>query len=510
MEASCSQGYCEEVTVCLHGVHEETVFYFNAGSTKPPACVTSTHIGVGKRESGTYSVPQIYGFKPEEKRQCLYRSGKKTRNEGVCAILEKVSRAHGLQAAFKDSLDYVWPKGTIDQEYHSLGLQMEKAKVARQNYLYPTQLEEDQILQIAEKEYCSTQFSIPEDFGTYRHYLRVLDRLQSSSSPGLPYCRTYSTIGELMGGEDKLLWSASRKKHIWQDVKTVIREQIEPVFSVFIKDEAHKPAKAAEGRWRLIFAAPLAHQIIGHMLFSEHHDQEIDNTFDHPSAYGMTLYHGNWMKFRRIQQHQCMSNSYDRKAWDLQSPGWVYALRKRLRKRLCRNPSKLWLRLLDWYYQTSYFTSKIMLSDGQTYVQLIDGIMKSGLVSTISDNSCAQFFEHVLASIRLAKEKEISLFVNPIFAVGDDTLQPQEDFEDDYIRLLQQAGCVIKEGHKSLEEPEFVGFTFPKRGPVPCYLAKHMSNVINYSRQDVIREWCAGGSSSCIISRRHTGGYLML
>lgn len=408
---------------------------------------------------------------------------------------------HGLQAVFKDSLDYIWPEGTVEQEYHSFVLQMEKAKRARQNYLYPNQFEQDQILQIAEERYLSTQFSIPQDFASYKHYLRVLDRLQSSSSPGLPYCRNYSTIGELMGGVDKFSWTEDRKRQIWEDVKAVIRERIDPIFSVFIKDEAHKPAKAAEGRWRLIFSAPLVHQIIGHMLLAEHHDRELEHTFEHPSAYGMVLFHGNWMKFRRVQQVQCMSNSYDRKAWDLQSPGWVYALRKRLRERLCLNPSRLWLQLLDWYYQTSYFSSKIMLSDGQIYVQQIDGVMKSGLVSTISDNSCAQFFEHVLASIRLSKEKRIPLTVNPIFAVGDDTIQPQEEYESDYLRLLEQSGCVIKEGHCSLEAPEFVGFTFPQRGPVPCYLAKHMSNVM--FQQDDMLEDHLGSMLACYINSEH-------
>jgi len=396
-----------------------------------------------------------------------------------------VSEIHNLTKDFEASTDYVWPTGTTEQEYHSMSLQMSRAKEARENYLPPNDLEWEQLLNHAENAYFSTQFQIPQDFGSYDHFLRVLDNLDATSSPGLPYCRTYPTIGALFGSPDKLQWNPDVKKKVWMDVKTTFRDEIDPIFAVFIKEEAHKPAKALEGRWRLIFASSLVHQIIGHMVLDTHHAKEIATTYDHPSLYGMIIQHGGWKQFKRLQTALGLSHSYDRKAWDLQSPGWVYKMRKELRKRLCLNPNPLWVKLLDWYYHTSYISSKIMFSDGQTYRQVIDGVMKSGLVSTISDNSCAQFLEHALASMRLSSRKSIPLHIKPIFCVGDDTLQPPEEFQEEYLELLQQAGCVIKEAHVSLKAPEFVGFRFYDTGPVPSYFSKHLTNVAHQREENL-------------------------
>jgi len=364
-------------------------------------------------------------------------------------------------------------------------VQSRKAQQVRSWYVPPTEEELRVVTHVAEDAYSSCRWRIPDDFMEKSHFLRVLDSLDGTSSPGLPYCRSYSTINAYFGSDDKMFWSAQRKEELWARMLNAIMTLEVMIMAVFVKSEVHKPAKVLAKRWRLIFTAPLHFLVLGQMLFKDLHDREVSQTYRHPSMYGMRVFRGGWMAFKASQKAMGFSESYDRKAWDFQTPRWVFEASLELRKRLCENMNARWEALATWYYEVAYYKTDILLSNGMMFSQEVEAMMKSGLNMTISDNSRAQYLEHSLARLRWCRSKGLPFTVPPLMAVGDDTLQAPEP--RGYLTELQKAGCQIKQGHSSLEEPEFVGMYFPDSGPRPAYVVKHMATIV-YQKDELLPE----------------------
>jgi len=369
-------------------------------------------------------------------------------------------------------MKWQYPSDPYENDVTSLELQMSTSVRNRKNYLCPSDFEKDVVLAIAEEKYKHVRWHLRSDFFSYQHYLDAIYNLEGTSSPGYPLCISYATNNAYFGGVEKICWSQEKILEMWDTVNRMVNENTNPYFRVFVKNEPHKPEKAAEGRWRLIFAAPLAFQIIGHMLFDTQKDLELQRWQTIPSAYGLTLYHGGWKELRRLLIQKGFDGAVDKSAWDLNSPYWVYELKLRLRDALILNKDSkhydYWKQLASWYYSCSYEKSKIVLTNGLFFQQTIPGIMKSGLPMTIDDNSSAQFFLHALACFRLGRS------VTDLWAVGDDTIQSYQDLDAAYLRELTLAGCVVKE-HLYCPDPEFVGFTFHDYGYLPNYLSKHFA-----------------------------------
>lgn len=270
-----------------------------------------------------------------------------------------------------------------------------------------------------------------------------------------------------------LRWSPSgpdptQAERLWQLVKQVFELRYEHYFRVFVKDEPHKVAKAVEGRWRLIIASSLPVMVASNMAFRVMNDKLNSHLYQTPSLQGLVLCYGGWKRFLSEARALNLCMSKDLSGWDFNSPGWVFDADLELRTRLCDNPTAQWKRLTEWLYRDCFHESKLKFSNGMVYQQEFSGFMKSGIYNTISTNSAAMYFLHVVASLRAG----VPLTVH--YSVGDDTIQPP--FNDRYIDELEQLGCRVKVIEHGLE---FVGTNFRERVPVPMYFDKHLLSIVH-------------------------------
>lgn len=223
----------------------------------------------------------------------------------------------------------------------------------------------------------------------------------------------------------------------------------------------------------MIIQSSLAIQVawkmaIGHLL-----EAELRNMGRHPSTYGEVWFGGGWRRFRDRVVRLGLVWCLDKSAWDWNSPGWIYQDICELRKRLTVNANPEWEMVLDWLYRDAYSESRVMMGNA-IYRQLDPGLMKSGLVPTISDNSYAQVMLDRMVCISLGRP------YGPIFATGDDTIQRKQD--QAYVDCLQRYGCVVKE---VVEDYEFMGNRFTPEGPRPMYGGKHMVNIQRVADEDM-------------------------
>lgn len=304
--------------------------------------------------------------------------------------------------------------------------------------------------------------------------------MERQASPGFPYCLDAPTIGQwLKFDESTLLYDPIRVEELWFDVQKVMRGEFEHIFRAFIKSEPHKLEKAKEGRWRLIMASSLPVQIVWHMLFDPYNNIVCEKANELPCQQGLILPFGGWKRALRKWKSEKKFVGLDKSAWDWTAPFWMLQLDLQLRFRLGRGRRmREWFILAEAMYKDAFQYSRIMFSNGMVYLQRIPGIMKSGLVNTISTNSNCQLFAHVEACIRL----NIPILPLPS-ACGDDTLQRKEQVEN--LDPYREMGIVVKTVSEGIE---FIGHEFTDNGPVPLYLEKHFVNLL-YQKTENLGEY---------------------
>nr|UGO57510.1 MAG: hypothetical protein 1 [Riboviria sp.] len=324
-------------------------------------------------------------------------------------------------------------------------------------------------LNIMEDAYAITKRQIPKDFDTYSSFERALNRLDRSSTPGYPYNKRGSTIGDVLGF-DGVWFKEFNIQSLWFDVAQLMDGVgwDDLIFNVFIKEEPHKRSKIEEGRWRLIIGMPLHFQVLSHMLFDFQNDAYIENAYYIPSQQGIKLFEGNWRTFVSSWKAAGYDIGLDKRAWDWTVTGWKTEVCKIFRQRMVYGENyESWCRLVDKAYEALYGSPVLMLSNGMLFKQLHPGIQKSGSLNTISDNSLQQVLDHILVCI----DTGAPIYPLPV-AVGDDTLQTQAQVAD--LDAYKRYGSFVKSATLGLE---FVGMEFLSTGPVPVYLEKHLFKI---------------------------------
>lgn len=317
---------------------------------------------------------------------------------------------------------------------------------------------------------------LDKEWKTERRFDGVLAQLDRSSSPGWPLMREAPTIGKWLykGG---LFPDPNQRSKLWKMVQDVFAGTYEHVFKVFIKVEPHTQKKVEEGRWRLILMSSLPYQIAWHMTVG-HLEASFLQTYHSPLAHSLVYFGGGWKTFKRYVSQHNMNWCCDKSGWDWNSPGWVYDACLELRKRLTCNRSPEWESLLTRLYSDAYGRSRVYLPDGTLLEQLKPGLMKSGLVVTITDNGISQVALHLLASYRQG------LYPERILATGDDTIQAAPKNEKEYVEQLQRAGCVVKEYGIG---DDFMGFSITRDGFYPKYLGKHLMSL-RLQKEEFLRD----------------------
>lgn len=288
------------------------------------------------------------------------------------------------------------------------------------------------------------------------------------ASSGYPLCRAYPTIGAFLG--TKLDLKPDKVIHLYSMIVQRLKDTApaDP-FRVFMKAEPHKPKKVEEGRWRLIFCCSLVDQVIDQLLFGEQNDCFVQNHRNLPIKPGWTPYGGGLNLLRSF--HNPVST--DKSSWDWLYPPWLVTVLFKVRLGLWINPEDWWQRLATYRYQQTFVDARVLLSSGKVFRQLVPGLMKSGLVNTISDNSISQLCLHILAC------KRVGIMRSPrSVSMGDDELKEWFEGFDQYFVELSKMSKIKEVAYKA----EFAGITVDGE---PCHVMRNLASLVHTKEQDL-------------------------
>lgn len=315
-----------------------------------------------------------------------------------------------------------------------------------------------------EQLFGAASWSIPDDFLERSHFERIVKtRLDWTSSPGYPYMRTAPTNGDLFRVKNGVVDSGMLDFY-WEVVKQQISERRSDPIRLFVKAEPIKLKKIELGRYRLISSVSVIDQIIDHMLFSEMNQAMIDDWLYVPPKIGWAPVNGGW---RLMPKGGWMA--LDKTAWDWTVQPWLLQVVLDLRHKLCRNPTSRWWDLAQWRYVQLFASPIFITSGGMMLKQRHPGIMKSGCVNTIADNSIMQVILHLRVSL------EMDVTPGKIYTMGDDTLQEDVPRLDEYMERMSRYSIVKQVVHNT----EFAGNRFRGRVVEPLYRGKHAFTLLH-------------------------------
>lgn len=321
------------------------------------------------------------------------------------------------------------------------------------------------------REYEPVRWSIPSDFMTYAHFRRIVEDLDMTSTPGYPYQLSYPTIGRFLGYDGHGSFDENQLAQVYRMVmERVGNRDVDPI-RLFIKPEPHKSSKVQKGAWRLISAVSIMDQIVDHMLFDAMNQKMVENYAYIVPQIGWAPLGGGWMTM------PTQGVAMDKSGWDWTVKPWLIKVVFELRKRLCNNLTQRWAELAEWRYSALFDKPIFVTSSGDLFQQRQPGVMKSGCVNTISDNSIMQ---DVLNKV---VELETGICSTWMKTMGDDTLQASPgsaDQLDRYVQCLRKY-CVVKDVKCAVE---FAGFRFNVRNIEPLYFAKHCFSLLYASEAD--------------------------
>lgn len=303
-------------------------------------------------------------------------------------------------------------------------------------------------------------FTIKDDFLSWDNFIEVVQALDMRSSPGYPYMRNYPTNRHLFMTDDQL--DDRKCKMVYQEVLNRIQTQppADPI-KVFIKPEPISIKKYDEGRFRLISSVSIVDQIIDHLLFDEMNEKFYSNWVKTPVKVGWSPIKGGWRFVPMIGVR-----ATDKSAWDWTVQEWLVDIIWQYRLNMSTAPQQ-WRDLVNYRYNQLFREARFIFSNGFIIKQKFSGMMKSGCVNTIIDNSLMQIVLDILV------RRRTGLPSNFLWAMGDDVLQghqPQEYF-DELSKL-----CILK--HVD-EKAEFAGMVFSGSVVDPSYPQKHAFNLLH-------------------------------
>jgi len=311
-----------------------------------------------------------------------------------------------------------------------------------------------------ERRYGSVPYT-PYNWNSFEYFSDLVSQLDHASSPGIPYMTANPTIGGWLGWDGKN-YDPVKLQLLWHDTQLVLQGKYNHYFRVFVKDEPHSLKKASTRRWRLIYAASLPVQMAWRMAFSHQNENLNARPYETPSGHGLVFCYGGWRRFKHHAKSLGLKISRDISAWDVNAPGWIIDAVMNLRLRWGGPPE--WERVVKLLYDDAFSHAKLAFSNGMVVQQAFRGFQKSGLFSTIADNSLHMGILHLAACFYSNNS-----FTNWC-ATGDDVLQ--ECIDPAYIQAVHSMGVTIKEYEPVLN---FMGTSFQTE-PKPLYLAKHIAN----------------------------------
>lgn len=363
--------------------------------------------------------------------------------------------------------DYGWPESGHTAEIRSLTKHLPLRDTLDEVFL--DQQERENLKEEVTRMVSSSLTVLCPDFMSRAHFERVVAELDLSSSPGFPYVYEYTNNKEFFGVRDGKL-DERRVDAVWDMVARRLEARDSDPIRLFIKPEPHKLKKLIEGRYRLISSVSVIDQIIDQMIFGEQNNAFLKNYHYTPVKVGWSWMLGGWREVPRVGMLAC-----DKSSWDWTVSAWLLELELEVRSNLIVSENKdRWLELARWRYQKLFVDNVFVTSGGLVFRVKRPGLMKSGCVNTIVSNSLMQLILHVKVSLESGNK------IHDIWAMGDDTLQLDVAWSEDYVRRLRKY-CILKETN---QVSEFAGFRWQGRFIEPLYRAKHAFNILHVKPKD--------------------------
>jgi hypothetical protein len=304
-------------------------------------------------------------------------------------------------------------------------------------------------------------------------------RIDPKSSPGHPWCKFRPTNGDCFGYKPYLGYEPHQCAELRHQViqRLIALETgaiLYPIY-VFIKPEPHKPAKAAEGRWRLIAGVSVVDRI-AHQLYQEPLSTYFcDNYFTHDTAAGWSVMMNSGLQhFNKVYPAGEEWDCADKSAWDWTVQGWVYLLLAEFVSSFYDFSPFIQNLVSNMIKSVGGigFTRKMDLGSG--FVNLdTEGVQLSGNYLTLLGNSFMQHIVHYYADVH--EQAPVPL------AQGDDTLQ--RPCSKEYWAEMLKAGLILKTVDR-VTVPEFCGMTYSLNRFDPVYEDKH--NFMLYNCKDEV------------------------
>lgn len=325
-----------------------------------------------------------------------------------------------------------------------------------------------QMLKTVAKMY-PIRWRIADDFLERSHFERVISRLDWTSSPGYPYMRRATNNRILFGLDEDNNPNRACVDGIWAIVQRRISgEQGPDPIRLFIKAEAHSARKLEREKYRLISSVSVVDQIVDHMLFDECNDKLLEEHCYIPNKPGWSPFVGGW---RQMPHEKWLAT--DASSWDWTVMPWLLEAALSLRVELCDNMNDVWFDLATRRYKELFCNPELITSGGLVIRQLNPGVMKSGCVNTIADNSIMQVILHVRVCLLLG------LKVEDLMTMGDDRLQKPFPEWDRYLEKTKEF-CIIKSVKLA---NEFAGYEFRGNQVIPVHRGKHAFNLLHMSQE---------------------------
>lgn len=303
----------------------------------------------------------------------------------------------------------------------------------------------------------------------------ALEDLNMTSSVGKCQMDRYgATIGVALGYDPIAGCNQERVDFLYHLVNERLEEMrggrlVSDPINLFVKQEPHKQSKIREGRYRLISAVSLVDTMIDRMIFG--HIKQ-DAWQDSPVLIGWTPRQGGyrWL-WERLDGGKRLE--IDKRAWDWSMQPWVVRGCLEVLEQLSLHHTDEWLKLARSRFEALFYRARFD-GAGLTFDQAEPGIMKSGCFLTIFANSLSQLLLHFVA----VRRSRLGNLIEAPFCMGDDTIQrcwASEDQVDEYVRQLEEAGCVVGDCEllPAGSDFQFCGFRITKNKVVPAYTAKH-------------------------------------
>lgn len=268
----------------------------------------------------------------------------------------------------------------------------------------------DQVLSNSEDAFSRIRVEVKEDFLNPEKIRKIIQNLNMDATPGYPLCCSYPTIGDLLGVVN-FVPSLDRIELLLQQFYCWLSKPVCYPFRIFIKDEPHKQSKIDVGRWRLIFGSNVYLQILEHILYDDMDGLEALCQWDLPTKNHWHPFWGGGMMCRATFDDPV---SMDKTCWDWTASSLLLRLDHQFRKNLVVGPEK-WFDLHELAYNLSFVNCKFIFSSGIILRQRFEGLMKSGLVKTLSTNGHCQWFIHQLAQLKCGHKYKF-------WCLGDDVI----------------------------------------------------------------------------------------